>query len=221
MADVWTALKTECTCSADATGRPSQSDRDHDCPFCICEEDGGDIARVTDKCRNEEECAVCMLMNKLDKATMASLGLKRNERLTAMLEIAPSIAESLNSDDVPSDRRQLLSEVFCDFLSCSRTKLRFVANVGVLIMICPRLKHLHLEKGWGDVWSNLSKVASAIGHHNDRRSQLAALLFVRQKCIADNNKWHWFLQSEDQEEEQRIDQEVFLAATNSHGDTTG
>lgn len=29
-------------------------------------------------------------MNKLEKSTMAALGLKRNEQLTAMLEIAPS-----------------------------------------------------------------------------------------------------------------------------------
>ena len=25
-----------------------------DCPYCICEEEGSNIARVTDKCRNEE-----------------------------------------------------------------------------------------------------------------------------------------------------------------------
>jgi len=87
--------------------------------------------------------------------------------------------------------------------------------------MCPHLKHLHLQKGWGDVWSNLSKVASAVGHHGDRRSQLAALMFVRKKCIAADNKWLWFLQSEDLEEEQRIDQEVFRAAGNSDATVTG
>lgn len=220
VSDVWRARKTDCTCSAEAIGRPSQGDRDHDCPYCVCDEEGGDIATVTNKCQNEEECAACMLMNKLDKPTLTALGLKRNERLTAMLELAPSIAQSLNSGDVPEDRRQLLSEAFCELLACCKTKLRYVSNVGFLIMICPHLKHLHLQKGWGDVWCNLSKVASAIGYHGDRRSQLAALMFVRQKCIADDNKWLWFLQSEDLEEEQRIDQEVFRAARNSGGDNS-
>lgn len=201
--------------------RPSQDDRDHNCPYCISDDEGTDLATVKSKCQNEEECAVCILMNKLDKPTLTALGLKRNERLTAMLEIAPSITECLNAHEVPDDRRQLLSEAFCDLLSCCRTKLRFVANVGVLVKMCPHLKHLHLQKGWGDVWSNLSKVASAVGHHGDRRSQLAALMFVRKKCIAADNKWLWFLQSEDLEEEQRIDQEVFRAAGNSDATVTG
>ena len=220
VSDVWTARKSDCTCSAEPIRRPSQGDRDHNCPYCICDEEGGDIATVPYNCQNEEECAVCMLMNKLDKPTLTALGLKRNEQLTAMLKLAPSIAESLNSGEVPEDRRQLLCKAFCELLACSKTKLRFVANVGFLVMICPRLKHLHLQKGWGDVWSNLSKVASAIGHHGDRRSQLAALMFVRQKCITENNNWHWFLQSKDLEEEQRIDQEVFQAARNSDMDNS-
>ena len=213
--EVWTASKTDCMCfGGEALVRPSPGDRDQNCPYCICDEDGGDVATVTTKCRNEE-CAVCILMNKLDKPTLTALGLKRNERLTAMLDIAPSIAQSLNSGEVPEARQQQLSKAFGDLLGCSRTKLRYVANVGVLVMFCPNLKHLHLKKGWGDMWCNLSKFATAIGHHQDRRSQIAALLFMRQKCIADDNKWLWFLQSEDPEEEQTIEREVFQAGNSS------
>lgn len=68
-----------------------------------------------------------------------------------MLELAPSIAESFNSGECPDDRRQLLSEAFYELLPCCRTKLQFGANAGFLIMIRPHLKHLHLQKGWGDV----------------------------------------------------------------------
>lgn len=220
VSDVWSARKSDCTCCAEAIRRPSQGDKDYDCPYCICDDEGGDIPTVTTKCQNEEECAVCMLMNKLDEPILTALGMKRNERLSAMLELAPSIAESLNSGDVPEDRRRLLSEAFCDLLSCSRTKLRFVANVGFLAMICPNLRHLHLKKGWGDVWCNLSKVASAVGHHGDQRSQVAALMYVRQRCIAENNKWLWFLQSKDLTQERRIEQEVFQAGRNSDVDNS-
>ena len=161
-----------------------------------------------------------MLMNKLDEPTLTALGMKRKERLSAMLQLAPSIAESLNSGDVPEDRRQPLSEAFSDLLWCSWTKLRFVANVGFLAMICLNLRHLHLKKGWGNVRCNFSKVASAVGYHSDRRSQVAALMFLRQKCIAENNKWLWFLQSKDLAEEQRIEREVFQADRNSDGDNS-
>ena len=218
VSDVWTARKSDCTCSAEPITHPSQGDIDHNCPYCIRDDEGGNMGNVPNKCRNEEECAVCLLMNKLDKPTLTALGLKCNERLTAMLELAPSIADSLNSGHVPEDRRQVLCEAFCDLLACSRTKLRFVSNVGFLVMICPNLKHLHLQKGWGDVWCNLSKVASAIGYHGDQHSQIAALMFMRQKCIPENDKWSWFLQSKELEEEQRIRQEVFQAAGHSDGD---
>jgi hypothetical protein len=52
------------------------------------------------------------------------------------------------------------------------------------------------------------------------------LIFVAGKLLhsvylAADNKWLWFLQSEDLEEEQRIDQEVFRAAGNSDATVTG
>ena len=40
------------------------------------------------------------LMNKLDKVTLAALGEVRNTRLAVMLDLAPFIAQCLNSGDV-------------------------------------------------------------------------------------------------------------------------
>lgn len=79
-----------------------------------------------------------------------------------MLELAPSIAQCLNSGEIPEARRQVLVDAFCDLLSCCRTKVQYLANVGFLIMNCSQLRHLHLEKGWGEVWGNLSKIATAL-----------------------------------------------------------
>ena len=88
------------------------------------------------------------------------------------------------------------------------------------MMLCPNLKLLNLQRDWGDAWYNLSKIASAVGYHVDHRSQIAALMFMRHKCVAEDNNWHWFLQSEDLAEEQRIDEEVFQAGRSSHGDNS-
>ena len=84
-----------------------------------------------------KESAVCILINKLDHPTLTVLGLEHNKRLTSMLELAPSISQSLPLGEVPDERRQLHSQAFCDLLGCCRTKLRFAANVGSLMMLCP------------------------------------------------------------------------------------
>ena len=49
---------------------------------------------VTTSCQNTE-CCVCVLINKLDRPTVVALGMKTNERLTPMMELAPSIALSV------------------------------------------------------------------------------------------------------------------------------
>ena len=209
MCDVWTASRADCTCLGEPATRDSQDDGDQNCPYCLCQEAGGNVANVRDKCQNAN-CTACTLMNKLDQRTITALGFKRNERLTAMLELAPLITECLNTGDIAEDRRTQLSRAFEDILSCSSSRLRYVANTGMLIMLCPRLRHLLLQKGWGDVWCNLSKIASAIGHHTDHWSQIAALVFIRRRCIPDtNSKWLWFLQSEDPAQEREIDRTVF------------
>ena len=208
-------------CTVQAVSRPSQDDRDNNCPYCICDEDGADITTVSENCQNEAECGVCTMMNKLDQKTLTGLGMDRNKKLTAMLQLAPSVAQSLNSGEVPEDRRQVLYQTFCKLLGCKRTKLQYVANVGFLTMLCPNLKLLHLQKGWGDVWCHLSKIATAVGYHGDHRSQIAALMFMREKCVAQGNHWSWFLQLEDLAEEQRIDQEVFQAASSQGDNSTG
>ena len=166
------------------------------------------MARVKGRCLNAD-CKVCALMNKLDKVSLAALGEVRNTRLTVMLDLSPLIVQCLNSGGISEERRQVLVRTFCELLCCSKSRLRFLTNVGFLVMICPRLKHLQLERGWGDVWCNLSKFATAIGYHQDHRSQLAALIFMRQRCIPDSeSKWAWYFQSEDPEE-QRVNLEVF------------
>ena len=167
------------------------------------------MADVRTKCQNPT-CSICMLVNKLDQPTITALGLKRNERLAAMLEFAPLIAQCLNGGQIPEDRRVLLCKALEDILSCSATRLRYIANAGMLVMLRPRLQHLLLQRGWGDVWCNLSKIASAIGHHSDHHSQIAALMYVRRRCIPEsNNRWLWFLQPEDPTEEEEIDRTVF------------
>ena len=46
-----------------------------------------------------------MLINELEKSTITAPGIKRNECLTTMFELAPSITECLNNVDIPGDRR--------------------------------------------------------------------------------------------------------------------
>lgn len=50
-------------------------------------------------------CAVSMLMNERHQCTITALGFKRNEFLTAMIELTPFITECLNTSDIPEDRR--------------------------------------------------------------------------------------------------------------------
>lgn len=189
--------------------RPSQGEADQNCPYVLCDQRGGEVDQVLERCANAE-CTPRELMNKLDRLTLLRFGLKRNERLAAHLEVAPSIAHCLNSGELPSARRAEFVDAFCELLGCGSTKVRFVANVGFLCMVCPNLKHLQLERGWGDVWSNLSKIGSAIGYHTGHQSQLAALVFLVRRCVRGaDNKWKWYLQPGDREAEQRILREDF------------
>lgn len=206
---LWTTWKRNCTCLGEPAVRPSQGEEDQNCPYCLCDEEGGDVERVAEQCLNQD-CLVCQFMNKLDRPTLVGLGLKRNQRLAAMLELAPSIARLLNSGETPEERRPSLVNALRELLGCSSTKLRSVANAGFLCMLCPRLKHLQLERGWGDVWSHLSKLGTAIGHHEDRQSQLAALVFLLRRCVrGEDQRWLWYLQPDDPEEQQRILAQVF------------
>ena len=218
MREVWRVRKNDCMCTPQAVSYPSQDDRDHECPYCICGDEGADITTVHEKCQNEAECAVCTMMNKLDQQTLTGLGMKHNKKLTAMLQLAPSVVQSLNSGQVPEERRQVLYQAFCELLCCKRTKLMW--QMLAFSQCSIPIKLLHLQKGWGDVWCQLSKIASAVGYHDDHRSQIAALMFMRQKCITRDNHWFWFLQSKDPVEEQRIDREVFQAARSSMGDNS-
>ena len=208
---VWQACRPDCMCHGEAPTHCSQgssAELDVNCVYCLGDEQGASMREVHGTCRNTE-CNVCILMNTLDQPTLVALGMKRNERLSAMLQLSPFLAQQLNSGEVPEDRRKVLAEAFSYLLGCSATKLRNVANVGFLVMLCPRLVYLNLERGWGNVWSNLSKIASAIGYHQNHRSQLAALVFMRRRCIAENSSWAWFLQSIEHAEEDALAREIF------------
>ena len=131
-----------CMCLGEAITRSSQGpEADKNCVYCNVDDEGGSVSTVSGSCRNPD-CRVCLLMNKLDKPT---LGMKRNARLTAILQLSPFIAHQLNSGEVPEDRRKVLVQAFCELLSCSTTRLRNVANVGFPVMLCPQLLFLNLE----------------------------------------------------------------------------
>ncbi|XP_068676951.1 uncharacterized protein [Montipora foliosa] len=210
LSKVWEKSKADCTCLAEPMGSGSQGDvADEQCPYCISDMEGSDISAVSSRCENPD-CNPCIMMNQLDKTLLAGLGTKRNERLSAFFQLAPCLAKLFNSGELPEDRRKPLVEAFGDLLSCSLTKVRYLSNIGFLIMICPRLQQLQLERGWAIVYNNLSKIASAIGYHGNHNSQLAALIFIREFCIPDReNLWRSYLQSEELVEENRILTEVF------------
>ena len=166
----------------------SQGDTDQNCPYVLRDEGGREVDQVSERCENQQ-CTACELMNKLDRQALIGLGLKRNEKLTALLQLAPSIAHCLNSGELPDERRAEFVNAFLEILGCGKSKLRQVANGGFLCMLCPNLKHLQLERDCGDVWANLSKIGSAIGYYTSHQSQLAALVFLVRRCVCGaNNK---------------------------------
>ena len=136
----------------------------------VCDKCGTEKDQVSQRCENQQ-CTACMLMNKLDRPTLVAFGIKCDECSTAILKLRPSIiAHCLNSGELPNARRAQFVNTFCGLLSCSKTKIRFVSNAGFLCMVCPKLKHLQLERGWRDVWANLSKIGLAIGYHITHQS---------------------------------------------------
>lgn len=174
MREVWRVRKNDCMCTPQAVSHPSQDDRDHECPYCICDDEGADITTVHEKCQNEAECAVCTMMNKLDQQTLTGLGMKRNKKLTTMLQLAPSVVQSLNSGQVPEERRQVLYRPFASYYAAKERSFDMWQMLAFSQCSIP-IKLLHLQKGWGDVWCQLSKIASAVGYHDDHRSQIAAV----------------------------------------------
>ena len=109
-------------CLGEPAVRPSQDENVKNCPYCLCDDEGGDAEGVEEQCLNQD-CSVCQLMNKLDRPTLVGPGLKRNEPLIAMLELAPSIARLLNSGEIPEERRPSLVCALRELLGCSVTKL--------------------------------------------------------------------------------------------------
>ena len=64
--------------------RSSQGDTDQNCPYVLCDEGGREVDQVSERCENQQ-CTACELMNKLDRQALIGLGLKCNEKLTALL----------------------------------------------------------------------------------------------------------------------------------------
>ena len=79
------------------------------------------------------------------------------------------------------------NEVCINVRSSNSSRLQHVENTGMLIILCLRLWHLLLQKSWGDVWCNLSKMASALCHHTVHCSQIPALIHIRRRCIPGSN----------------------------------
>ena len=209
--DLWDASKSDCLCLDQPLGsRGSQgTDPGEDCPYVRASTEGGEIKDVNRPCQNLE-CRVCLLMGHCELPSHVELGVSKNAILTAKLKMSKYIAHILNSGDIDADRMATITAALCVLLSCKQTTLRNVANAGFLTMMCPYLECLQLHKGWGALWSNLSKIGSAVGHHEGRRNQVATLLFVRKKCIlAPESDWHFYLQTGEEEEEREIMDSVF------------
>ncbi|XP_078363540.1 uncharacterized protein LOC144647736 [Oculina patagonica] len=205
--ELWDASKSDCLCLSEPHGGNSSQGTDpgDDCPYVRMSDEGGEIRNVNRLCRNTE-CRICGLMDYCELTSHVELGVSKNASLTAKLQVSKHIAHLLNSGDIDDDRVAAITEALCTLLSCKRTKLRNVANTGFLTMLCPFLECVQLQSGWGTLWSNLSKIGSAVGHHKGRRNQVAALLFVRKKCIlAPESNWHFYLQTDEEEEREIMD----------------
>ena len=151
-----------------------------------------------------------MLIDHCEVDTLVQVGVTKNAQLTTRLRMSKYIAHILNAGDIVQERMAAITKALCSLLGCGQTKLRNVANTGFLTLLCPRLVRLQLQQGWGDLFSNLSKIGSAVGHHQTPRSQLAALIFLRKRCIPDaESNWHYYLQTENEHEETEILDSVF------------
>lgn len=208
MQSLWMECQADCTCLGTPVGSGPAS-QDANCPYCLCTEQGEEVHTVARICGNTE-CRICALINKCDLGDGIRAGVSKNSRLTALLDLSQYIATLLNSTDLPEERRSSITHALCCICSCKITRLRNMANVGFLTELCPHLKLLQLQKGWGDFWNQLSKLGTAIGYHQNRESQIAALIYIRRQCIRDvNSHWHWYLQSDDLAKEQHLNCTVF------------
>ena len=210
--DLWAAAQADCLCLGEPLrGSSQRSSAGENCPYHQSTDEGAELHTVNRKCGNQE-CRVCLLIDHCEVDSLVELGVSKNAQLTTRLRLSKHIAHILNSGDIGQERMAEITKALCSLLGCGQTKLRNVANTGFLTLLCPRLCRLQLHRGWGNLWSTLSKIGSAVGHHESRRSQLAALIFLRKRCILDaESNWHYYLQSEDENEEEEILESVFSA----------
>ena len=158
-----------------------------------------------------------MLIDHCELPPHIELGVSKNATLTAKLQMSKYIAHILNSGQIDAEPMAIITKSLCVLLSCKQTTLRNIANTGFLTLLCPYLECVQLQKGWGTLWPNLSKIGSAVGHHQGHRNQVAALIFMRKKCIQEpESNWHFYLQTEDADEEREIMDTVFSGCFDEH-----
>ena len=67
----------------------------------------------------------------------------------------------------------------CGICCCKLTRLKNMANVDFRSEPDPHLRYRQLPKGWGDFWSQLSKLGTADpSYHQDHKSQITALIYL-------------------------------------------
>ena len=127
-------------------------------------------------------------MNQLDVPNALELGENKNYRLGILIFMSEHLGSQLFAEDISQEARTDLAASLCTLLCCSETRLKNIANVGVVV-------HLWLVRGWGEFWNSLSKFGVAIGYQQTERNKLATLLYLRHSCLpnADSN-WHHYLQ---------------------------
>jgi len=190
---VWDICKRNCVCLRTPISQDSASP-DENCPYARLEGQGGEPHLTKDICRYKQ-CRVCILMNQLDVSGALELGECKNERFRIMIFVSEHLGSQLFAEDISQEARKELAVSLCTILCCSETRLRSIANVGVLVEMCPNMIQLRLVRGWGEVWNNLSKFGVAVGYQKTERNKLATLLYLRHSCLpnADSN-WHHYLQ---------------------------
>lgn len=209
-ADLCLAVQADCLCLGELLRGSSHRDSaGENCPYCQSTEEGAKLHTVSQKC-GSGEYHVCLLIDHCEVDTLVQVGVTKNALLTTRLRLSKYISHILNSGDIERERMAGITKALCSLLGSEQTNLRNVANTGYPTLLCPHLGHLQLQQGWGDLFSNLSKIGSAVGHHQTRHSQLAALIFLYKRCIPDaESNWHYYLHTEDENEESEILHSVF------------
>ena len=212
---MWDICKRNCLCLGTPITQESSSP-DQNCPYTIVDQRGEPIQLARGHCRNKE-CGLCILMNKLDvKDVLVEVGVSKDYLLRIKLISSECIGFVLFSEDLSQEARRDLTAAFCRLMCCGETRLRNIANVGVIVQMCPNLQDVRLMRGWGEFWNTFSKFGVAIGYQQTERNKLATLLYLRHSCLpnADSN-WHHYLEPSDRASADTLMSTVFAGCFNA------